>query len=230
MLVSKYLLFKFSSGYLVFMVRKNSETRKQEIIQATMEIIAEEGIQNLTMARLAEEIGITDGALYKHFNSKKEILLATVKEIQKSFSTFMSPQVALSDDPLEKLQTILRLHLEFLEQHKGVPRILFSEAVHVGDNDVKRLMHSGVSNYLDFIRGILLRAIQDGQIRKDLDIDAATTAFFGLIQGNLIVWSLSDFSFPLAARHAVLWQVFAESLWNSPEANNQILNGGNTVQ
>lgn len=212
------------------MVRKNSETRKQEIIQATMGIIAEEGIQNLTMARLAEEIGITDGALYKHFNSKKEILIAMVKEIQKSFLTFMNPQVALSDDPLEKLHTILRLHLEFLEQHKGVPRILFSEAVHAGDNDVKQLMHSGVSNYLDFIRGILYRAIQTGHIRKDLDIDAAATAFLGLIQGNLIVWSLSDFSFPLAARHAALWQVFAESLRDPPEALKPADDDGNTPQ
>ena len=182
-----------------------------------MEIVAEEGIQNLTMARLAKQIGITDGALYKHFRSKKEILLAMVAKIQASFVTFMSPQVEQFDDPLEKLQNMLRLHLEFIEQHKGIPRILFSEAVHVGDNDVKRLMHSGVSNYLDHIRGILHRAIQTGHIRQDLDIDAAATAFLGLIQGSLIVWSLADFSFPLAAQHAALWQVFVESLRNPPE-------------
>jgi AcrR family transcriptional regulator len=200
------------------MRRKDSEDRKQEIIQATMEIVAEEGIQNLTVARLAKRIGITDGALYKHFSSKKEIIMAMVENIQHAFSTFMSPEVALYDDPIEKLQNILRLHLEFLEHHRGVPRLLFSEAVHVGDNDTKRLMHSGVSNYLDFIRGILYRAIQEGHVRKDLDVDAAATAFLGLVQGNLIVWSLSNFSFSLAERHAALWQVFAESLWSSPEA------------
>lgn len=201
------------------MQRKSSETRKQEIIQATMEIVAKEGIQKLTMARLAEQIGITDGALYKHFRSKKEIVLAMVAKTQASFLAFMNPQVELSDDPVEKLQNMLRLHLEFIEQHKGIPRILFSEAVHVGDNDVKRLMHSGVSNYLDLIRGILHRAIQTGHIRQDLDIDAAATAFLGLIQGSLIVWSLADFSFPLAARHAALWHVFAESLWNPAETH-----------
>lgn len=199
------------------MKRKDSETRKQEIVQATMEIIAEEGIQNLTMTRLAKRIGMTDGALYKHFSSKKEIIIAMVEEVQKTLSTFMSPQVAMYDDPIEKLQNVLRIHLEYLEQHKGIPRILFSEAVHGGDSDAKRMMRSGVSNYLDFIRGILYRAIQEGRIRKDLDVDVAATVFLGLVQGNVIVWSLSDFSFPLAERHAALWNIFAESLWGSPE-------------
>ena len=200
------------------MRRKDSEARKQEIIQATMEIVAEEGIQNLTVARLAKRIGITDGALYKHFSSKKEIIMAMVETIQHAFSTFMSPEVALYDDPVEKLQNILRLHLEFLEHHRGVPRLLFSEAVHVGDNDTKQLMHSGVSNYLDFIRGILYRASVVPAPPHPSPVDVASTAFLGLVQGNVIVWSLSDFSFPLAEKHTALWQVFAESLWSCPEA------------
>ena len=199
------------------MARKSSETRRQEIVQATMEIVAEDGIQNLTMARLAKRIGITDGALYKHFGSKHEIVLAMVEEIQKTLSAFMSPQVVKYDDPLEKLQNVLRLQLEYIEQHKGVPRILFSEAVHAGNSEAKRQMRSGISNYLDFIRGILYRGIQEGRVRKDLDVDAAATAFLGLVQGNVIVWSLSDFSFPLAERHAALWSVFAGSLCSSPE-------------
>jgi AcrR family transcriptional regulator len=197
------------------MARKSSEVRKQEIIQATMEIIAKQGIQNFTMATLAKRIGITDGALYKHFKSKKEILMSMVAEVFRRLSTFMNPQVALYDDPMDKLQNILRLHLEYLEKHQGVPRILFSEAVHTTDQDAKRLMYSGISHYLDVIRGILYRAIQEGQVRQDLDIDIAATAFLGLIQGNVILWSLSDFAFPLAERHAALWQVFTEGLWRS---------------
>jgi AcrR family transcriptional regulator len=212
------------------MTRKSSEVRKQEIIQATMEIIAEKGIQNFTMTTLAKRIGITDGALYKHFKSKKEILISMVAEVSRSLSTFMGPQVAMYDDPIEKLQNILRLHLEYLEEHKGVPRILFSEAVHITDQDAKKLMYSGISHYLDFIRGILYRAIQEGRVRQDLDIDVAATAFLGLIQGNVILWSLSDFSFPLAERHAALWQVFAEGLWNDTDDVEQAKNRINTTE
>ena len=203
------------------MTRKSSEVRKQEIIQATMEIIAEKGIQNFTMTTLAKRIGITDGALYKHFKNKKDILMSMVAEVSRSLSTFMNPQVAMYDDPLEKLQNILRLHLEYLEKHKGVPRILFSEAIHTTDQDAKRLMYSGISHYLDVIRGILYRAIQEGQVRQDLDIDVAATVFLGLIQGNVILWSLSDFAFPLAERYTALWQVFTEGLLKSKNEGTQ---------
>ena len=75
------------------MTRKNSEVRQHEIIQATMEIIAEQGIQNFTMATLAKRIGITDGALYKHFTSKKDILMSMVAEVIRGLSTFMNPMV-----------------------------------------------------------------------------------------------------------------------------------------
>lgn len=179
-----------------------------------MEIVAEEGVQNLTMARLAKRIGITDGALYKHFDSKKAIIMAMADQTQRAFFTFIVPEAAHYDDPFEKLRHILRLHLEFLEQHKGMPRILFSDFVHVGDTDTKRIMRNAISNYLDLVRGILHRAIQEGRVRRDLDVDAAATAFLGLVQGCMIVWSLSDFAFPLAERHAALWNVFAESLRN----------------
>ncbi len=194
------------------MARENSEDRKGQIIQAAMEIISEEGVQKLTMMQISKRVGVTDAALYKHFRNKKEIILAMIDEVGRALTTFISQQVASYANPVEKLQQVLKLHLAYLERNKGIPRILFSEAIHVQDPDLKKRTATMINNYMDLIHGILYRAVQEGHVRKDLEIDAAAIAFLGLIQGSVILWSLNDFSFSLAERHTALWRVFAESL------------------
>ncbi|MCK7470130.1 MAG: TetR/AcrR family transcriptional regulator [Desulfomicrobium escambiense] len=57
----------------------NSETRKKEIIEAAINLIAESGIQNLTVRGISAKIGVTDAALYRHYKNKTDILLGILK-------------------------------------------------------------------------------------------------------------------------------------------------------
>lgn len=56
--------------------RQPTSVRKVQIVQATLRVIAEHGISGATLSRIAEKVGITDAALYRHFRSREEILLA----------------------------------------------------------------------------------------------------------------------------------------------------------
>ena len=194
------------------MAKENSSDRKQQIIMAAMKIISEQGIQKLTMKQIAGHVGISDAALYRHFENKKAILMAMIDEIGKNLTGFIAQRVASFDDPVEKLQNLLRLHLKFVEQNKGIPRILFSEEIHINEPDLKKRTATMIKNYLDMIQGILYRAVQEGKVRTDLNIEAAATAFLGLIQGSIILWSLDEYSHSIADRHESLWSVYTGSL------------------
>ena len=52
--------------------RLNTETRQKQIKKAVLEIISTEGIRKLSTRKLASKIGVTEGALFRHFSSKKE--------------------------------------------------------------------------------------------------------------------------------------------------------------
>ena len=60
-------------------VRKPAAERRQEITLAVLRIIGERGLTSLTTATLAEEVGVTTGALFRHFASFDEILRETVR-------------------------------------------------------------------------------------------------------------------------------------------------------
>lgn len=178
-----------------------------------MEIIATDGLENLTMLKIGKRVGISDAALYKHFKSKQIILFEMTQEIKQSmYENVQSEVLGMNGSPVDKLREFLRLHLTFLERHKGLPRILFSEALHTNDPQLQEALRQIINNYLSFVEGLLMAGQKASLIRNDLDVEAAAQAFLGITQGTVILWALSDTQKPLAQRWESLWDVFSRSL------------------
>ena len=105
-----------------------SEARKQEIVRAALETIAEHGVQGATISRIAKGAGITPAALYAHFENRKAILLAALDEVyEQVFDSFRSSS---SPDPVKRLREICEHHAEKVRnQDKTSHAHLFLEFV-----------------------------------------------------------------------------------------------------
>ena len=80
----------------------NTEARKQEIVRAALETIAEHGVQGATVSRIAKGAGITSAALYSHFENRQAILLAALDVVyEQVFDSFRSSS---STDPVERIR------------------------------------------------------------------------------------------------------------------------------
>ena len=119
------------------MTPKNALSRKQQIAQAAMEIISEEGVHNLVMVKIAKRVGVTDAALYKHFDSKNDMLLYMIEELKQSMLHQLLEEVMQIDSPIERLEKLLVFQLEFIENNKGIPRIIFSESLQKQNKELK---------------------------------------------------------------------------------------------
>ena len=186
--------------------------RKKQIITAALQIISEEGTKSRTMMRIARKIGTTDAALYRHFKSKHDLMLATIHSIGQDLNATISQAAATADAPLEKLKNILQAHLEYLEQHRGIPRLVFSDAVHQQDPVLRKAVLDITNGYLNIVRNVLASAVEHSQVKGDIDTESTAFAFLGLIQTTCFIWSLSEFNFPISQRAAALWRAFSESL------------------
>ncbi|MDH5716248.1 MAG: TetR/AcrR family transcriptional regulator [Spirochaetia bacterium] len=184
--------------------------RKEEIIHAALNITAEKGTPNLTIAEIASKIGISDAAIYKHFKSKNDILMALIDLIGDGLTGILSDNT--EKKPEERLVNILKKQLQLIEKNPGLPRLLFSDYVQVHDKALKEKMLKIIMSYINGIKAILKDGISQKYFRDDLNPNAAAYAFLGLIQSNIIVWSLSDFSFSLTKTHSDIWQVLLKGL------------------
>jgi len=174
--------------------------RQQEIVDAAKRIIISKGFENLTIRTIAKEIGVTDGALYRHFKSKHEIISLLIDDVENSLLTVIEKSAFSSEEPIEKLKKIFLSHISSAEQRKGMTLIVINESFTIRDKKIKKKMLKVMSRYQQVIKAVLKEGIKLGKIKKDVDVDAAGIAFFGMVQSSVTFWALNDFSYKLKGR------------------------------
>jgi len=186
------------------MQKETTAVRQQQIIKATLEIISEKGVNGLTTAELAKRVGFSEAALFRHFPSKIEILKAAMINVNEYLIGEIRLITKKDIGPLTKLEEILKFQLGFFDMNRGVPRILFSDELHIGNKELRQTILKRHKNYVDIIKEVFNEAVSVGVFRTDLDIDMAVRAFFGMIQTTVFSCSLSDFNLsPLEQYEAI---------------------------
>jgi len=196
------------------MTRKyqNTGLRKTQIIEAAKRIIIRHGSEHLTIRRMAKEVGITEGAIYRHFESKKDILSFLVEHAEE---TLVGPvQRALVEGPpsLKNLQNVLKSHISGIEQRRGISFQVTAEIISLGDRKLNRQIAEVLKKYLQSLRELLAGGIQCGEVKKGLNLDDAAVSLFGVIQGLVNLWALSGYNFDLEKKFDLLWMLFLKTV------------------
>ena len=86
--------------------------RRRQLIEATMEELAEGGWSALTLANIAKRAGLTAGALFNHFDSKEHLLKATLAHMVRDFDDAVAKQIAKApDDPLNLFEALVAAYI-----------------------------------------------------------------------------------------------------------------------
>ena len=163
-----------------------------------MEIIRHEGVAKLTTRSLSKAVGIAQPTLFLHFGNKSHVLIALVDTIQERLQKEMAGLGLAQMAPLERLKTVIRAHLNFIQKQPGIPRLLFSEALQSGDPDFRDRMNEMVLFFLNFIAGLIVAAQEQGEIRSDIVPQQNACILLAAVQGLSFRWILSDHRFELA--------------------------------
>lgn len=202
-------------------IRKRHTTleRQQEIVDAARRLIIRHGSEHITVRRIAAETGISEGAIYRHFKSKKDILLLMIGNIEDTWIGDLEKSRVLGRTPLEVLDATIRNRLSTIEQRQGVSFLVIAEIISLGDKALNRTISAVIARYNDLIRDILSEGVVSGEIRLDLDLDAAAALFFGMLQGTVSVWALNDYHFNLRERCLSAWKILREAVVSSPASS-----------
>jgi len=188
--------------------------RQQEIVNCARRIITSKGVENLTIAELAKGLKLTQGAIYRHFKSKKEIIGLLIDDIEKTLLETVEQAAGSSDKPLEKLESILSAHLSYASQRKGVSFIVINETLSLKDKSLQRKMLGAIHKYLNKIAEILLEGHKSGLFRKNINTTTGSIAFFGMVQSMVTIWALSGFRHSLNNKNRLqeLFEIYKEGV------------------
>ena len=190
---------------------QNTSLRRKQIIAALRKLIIEHGSENVTVRRIAREIGISQGAIYRHFKSKREILSFLVDYIEENLIGDVERSNQFKD-AIELLENIMKNHLSAIEQRSGVSFLVIAEIISLGDKKLNKKIFNVLNRYTSLIETIISNGLKTGEIRPDTNPRIAANAFFGMIQGLVTIWALGDYKFNLEQEYNSLWGFFCGAI------------------
>ncbi|MCK5076012.1 MAG: TetR/AcrR family transcriptional regulator, partial [Calditrichia bacterium] len=159
----------------------NLSNRQNEIIETSIKLIAEKGIQQLTIKNISKKIGISEPAIYRHFNSKMDILL-TILDMFKKKSNLVSGK------PIENSTSILKLielnfvnHFKLFNSNPALAAVIFSEEIFQND---KRLSDQ-VNLIMEINQKAISHIIREGQQNSEIRTDISEKQLSVIILGTL---------------------------------------------
>ena len=169
---------------------------------------------------MAEEIGVTEGAIYKHFKSKRDILSFLVDDIEITLLADIENNCSGKVEILSSLEQIVIDHVSAIEQRKGVTFQVIAEIISLGDKKLNKEVYLVIQKYIDRIKVILEEGVKAGVIRSDIDLEAAARLFFSMTQGLVNIWALSQYSFNLISEYRPVWEIYLKAVvFNYKPAN-----------
>jgi AcrR family transcriptional regulator len=192
--------------------RQSTQVRQKQIAEAARRLIIVYGSEHITVRRIAKETGISEGAVYRHFRSKRDILLLLVQQIEADLNQDIDDSRTPSSRPLAMLDRILQKHLSAIEQRRGISFLVIAEILSLGDRKLNGRIFEVIERYLGRIKSILSDGVRLKEIREDIDLDTTATLFFGVIQGLVTRWALSGYGFSLEMKYTPIWKIFRETL------------------
>lgn len=161
--------------------RLDTETRQEQIKKAVLEIISTEGIGKLSTRNLASKIGVTEGALFRHFSSKKEIMISILADVKNELIAEQEKITYSSTfSAEEKLFKFLCTHIKYLIENKGITILLFSEAAHMNDSQLKKGLREILLTQKEFICRIIKQGMNEGVWDKSLNVENVATLYMGI--------------------------------------------------
>ena len=166
-----------------------ADERRAATVEAVINLAAEQNPSDITTTAIAQRMGLTQGALFRHFPTKDAILEAVMTWVAERLLSRVDRAAQNVTSPLAALEAVFMAHIDFVSEHPGVPRMLFGELQRPGETLPKRMVQTLIQRYGERLRHLLERGKAIGELDANLDIETASVSFLGAIQG-LVMQSL----------------------------------------
>ncbi|MBL0692268.1 TetR/AcrR family transcriptional regulator [Comamonas sp. JC664] len=179
---------------------------RMEILEAAIQLFARRGFLATTMADLSRAIRMTPGALYWHFPTKEDLLLAAIEELHQRCLREFQPLGDLRQPPaMEQLQRISERAHRFLREHReyGIFFAMLAAEATDSNDQVAEAIREKLDLYAKTLEGIIRHGQKTGDFRQDVDALHTAHSLLGGFLGVLVHQNLfrasMDFDLPVAS-------------------------------
>ena len=152
----------------------------QRILDAAVEVIAENGYFNSPVSAIAKRAGVADGTIYLYFKSKDEVLRTAIDETFNKFHRQVEDEFRTLTGPRRQLEYIAQVHLESHAVNRSMA-ILMQTEVRQSARFIAEFSHHHLVKYIQVVREVVRRGQKEGIFRSDVSDGVVAHCMFGAI-------------------------------------------------
>jgi AcrR family transcriptional regulator len=160
--------------------RVRGRDRKAQIARETLRLVAEHGIQGTSMSRISTAVGVSSAALYRHFESRDDILIAAFDTLMDRFSLWL--ETSDGARALERLRDMCQRHASLFSQDvEGWNAPMFQFTVYIPKDRVREHVHARRTAMFDAVGAIIEEGKLQDCIAQDVDVKQAVADLYAWI-------------------------------------------------
>lgn len=174
--------------------------RRDRIILTTVEIIDELGFQGLSIKEICKRQEISEGALYKHFASKSEVILG-VLDLYAKFDIDIQQTIQINSfSPKESIAYLFRMNAEYYESYPQMTAILNYYEFLRHERGIAPRITEIFESRLHFLEELIREGIKMEEIHESFDSEIFSEVLMGTTHAIIQKWRIRNYNFSLKAR------------------------------
>jgi TetR/AcrR family transcriptional regulator len=186
--------------------------RKQEILETLATMLEQSPGARITTAALAEQVGVSEAALYRHFPSKTKMFEGLIEFIEDTLFTRIAIIIKEQQSALVQCERIVALLLGFAEKNPGITRLMTGDVL---TGETERLRNR-VGQLFDRLETQLKQILREAELREgkrtQIPVASAANLMMAAAEGRLIQFVRSEFKRVPTAGWQQQWQVLTHGV------------------
>ena len=149
------------------------------------------------MKNLSSELGISEPAIYRHFESKQKILIAVLESFKHQNKLINENIPYEGETAFQHLTRSIEMIMNKFNKNAAMSAVIFSEEIFQNQSELSGMVKNIMNSTTEFFTNLLQKGQEDGSIRLDIAKEDLSVIVMGSIRHIVTVWRLSGFSVDL---------------------------------
>ena len=201
-------------GDYIIRRRDNHNDKYHRILEAAIQVFAEQGFFQATVSQIAARAGVADGTIYLYFKNKEDILVHFFSYKTKQVFDRFRQEVNKADTAVDKLRNLIRIHLEEFQRNKEMA-VVYQAEIHQKSRLVEAQIREMAKMYFGIVTEIVEQGQIEGYVRKDLYVGLVKRFILGAVDEVINTWLHSEDQYDLALIADPLVELFFKGIGTS---------------
>ncbi|MFE4810390.1 TetR/AcrR family transcriptional regulator [Peribacillus simplex] len=175
---------------------KSNRPKYNQIIEAAVIVIAQNGYYQAQVSKIAKQAGVADGTIYLYFKNKEDILISLFHEKMGSFVEQIEEEIKGKTTASDKLHVLIQTHFKNLSEDVNLAIVTQLE-LRQSNKELRLRINDVLRGYLNLIDQIIIEGKENGEFLPDLNNLLARQMIFGTIDETVTTWVMNEQKYSL---------------------------------